>query len=86
MIKLECDKCKKDCGLVAFDVLVRVLHNPEPVSIKDTGNPQITCENTSLRMLLCQDCYKKLGLPNVYSSLNNNKIEFRSNDKNTEER
>ena len=67
MIKLICDKCGKDCDNIALDVLVRALENPTPVSCKDTGEPKITISSETKRMLLCQSCYKRLGLPNVYT-------------------
>lgn len=66
MIKIICDKCGKDCDNIALDVLVRALENPTPVSCKDTGAPKLTINSESKRMLLCQSCYKALGLPNVF--------------------
>ena len=61
-----CDKCGKDCGNIALDVLARAIENPTPTSCNDTGEPKITTSNETKRMLLCQSCYKGLGLPNVY--------------------
>lgn len=77
MIKMICDKCGNDCHLIGYDILIRVLHNPEPVSMTDTGYPSITDDNTSIRMVLCQDCYKKLGLPNPYTALRDKSLIFR---------
>lgn len=28
MIKMICDKCGKDCGRIAYDFLIHLLHNP----------------------------------------------------------
>lgn len=67
MIKMICDKCNKDCGRNAYDILVRMLHNPTPYSVRDIGDPEITDENTHMRFILCQNCYDKLGFPNIYS-------------------
>lgn len=67
MIKIICDKCTKDCGLNAYDVLIKVIHNPIPHSVRDVGDLCITDENTHMRFILCQDCYDKLGFPNIYS-------------------
>lgn len=77
MIKLICDRCGEDCGLNGYDVLVNVLHNPVPTSMNDVGDPQITDDTTSLRMLLCQHCYKELGLPNVYTASMKGTVTFR---------
>lgn len=67
MVKIFCDKCKKDCGLNAYDIMVNVLHNPTPHNISDIGQPCITQDNTHIRFTLCSDCYAKIGFPNVYS-------------------
>lgn len=77
MIKMICDKCGKDCDLIAYDIRIGVLHNPVPVSLKDVGEPKITSDNSHIRMLLCQDCYKELGLPNIYATIRENKLTFR---------
>ncbi len=66
MIKMICDKCEKDCGLNAYDILIRVLHNPSPHNVRDTSDPHITDEDTHMRFILCQDCYERLGFPNIY--------------------
>lgn len=80
MLKMMCDKCGNDSNLIAYDLLIRLLHNPSPVSITDKSDPAITHDNSSMRIMLCQNCYRKLGLPNIYTALNDNKLEFR--DKN----
>lgn len=77
MLKMMCDKCGKDSNLIAYDLLIRLLHNPSPVSITDKSDPTITHDNSSMRIMLCQNCYRKLGLPNIYTALNDNKLEFR---------
>ena len=66
MIKLICDKCGKDCDCHAMDVLVRVIDNPTPVSFNDTGEPKMTICNKTKRMLLCQSCYREMGMPKVF--------------------
>lgn len=77
MIELICDKCGKNCDLNAYDIRVNVIHNPVPSSFKDLGEPHLTDDKSRMRMLLCQDCYRELGLPNIYTVNRNNKIEFR---------
>lgn len=67
MVKIFCDKCKKDCGLNAYDIMVNVLHNPTPHSVRDIEQPCITQDDIHIRFTLCLDCYEKMGLPNVYS-------------------
>lgn len=67
MVKIFCDKCKKDCGLNSYDILVNVLHNPTPHNAFDISQPCITQDNTHIRFTLCQDCYAETGFPNVYS-------------------
>lgn len=74
MMKIICDKCGQDCGLNAYDILIGVLHNPVPTSIKDTGRPTATTDSTHIRFTLCQDCYKSLGLPNFCTHTNSDDI------------
>lgn len=66
MIKLYCDKCGKNCGHIARDILINNIENPVPASINDTSKPQITDDRKTKRLLLCQECYKQTGLPNLY--------------------
>lgn len=75
MIKMFCDKCGKECAN-AYDIKIGVLQNPCPVNIKNTNTAQITDDNTEIRMLLCQDCYNELNLPNVYMSNRAGKLVF----------
>lgn len=42
MIKVFCDRCKKDCGRNAFDIRVGVIHNPTPMYFEDIGELTIT--------------------------------------------
>ena len=77
MLQLICDKCGKNCGGQALDVLVRTLDNPAPLSIDSTSEPKITCDNSAIRMLLCQDCYIELGMPNIYTTKRTGKLKFR---------
>lgn len=80
MVKIFCDKCGKDCDRVAYSVEVNSIHNPSPMYISDTGTPHITDNNSHIIFILCQDCYRDIGLPNIYSSIRNKKICWRDND------
>lgn len=80
MLKVLCDKCGKDCGAQALDVLVRVIDNPAPLSIDSTYEPQITCDNSAIRMLLCHECYEKLGMPNVFTTKRTGQLAFRDKE------
>ena len=66
MVKLYCDKCGKDCGCIARDILINNIENPVPASIRDTTRPQITADCKTKRLLLCQACYRQTGLPNLF--------------------
>lgn len=66
MIKLICDKCGKDCDRIGYDILIRMLDNFAPYDKNDTSAPHLTNKDQHLRMLLCQDCYISLKLPNLY--------------------
>lgn len=83
MIKLECDKCGADCGLIAFDIRVNVIHNPVPVYVRDLGEPHLTDDNTRYRFVLCQKCFRQMGFPNPYMIEKGKPIQFR--DKTEEE-
>lgn len=80
MVKLLCDKCGADCDLVGFDVRVNVLHNSTPHSIFEFGEPKITDDNTHIRFLLCQKCYREMGLPNIYMAQEAKRIVWREDD------
>lgn len=80
MVKLLCDKCGADCDLVGFDVRVNVLHNPTPHSVFEFGEPKITDDNTHIRFLLCQKCYREMGLPNIYVAKEARRIVWREDD------
>lgn len=75
-----CDRCGEDAELVAYDVLVHLLHNPVPVRPIDIGEPKITCDNTHMRFLLCEDCMKEMGFPNIYTFARTNELKFREVD------
>lgn len=77
MIHIECDKCGKDCGLNAFAFTVEVINNPCPVHIFDTGDLQITCDHTKMRMIVCQDCYRSFGFPNIHKAVREKKLTWR---------
>ena len=66
MIKIICDECGGDCDLVGYDLLIRSIHNPCPTSLSDTGNLSITCDKELKRFVLCQKCYDKHMLPNLF--------------------
>ena len=78
MIRVICDKCGVDCCRVAYHVAIQPIHNPTPIYCTDLGNLQITDDNTQIRFCLCQDCYRSLGLPNVYIAADRHKLIFRN--------
>lgn len=80
MIKMICDECGKDCDLCAYDVYLGSLHNPRPVRLSDIGEAQITCENTHIRFVLCQDCYAKHNLPNLWLSVEEKRLAWSEED------
>lgn len=77
MLEIICDRCKKDCDRVGFDVMISTIHNPVPVYFTDAGRAQITDDNTHARFVLCQKCYQEMGLPNIHMAVRTGKIEFR---------
>jgi hypothetical protein len=81
MIKVYCDKCGTDCGLIAYDLTVGIINNPCPVHLLDVGDLKITCDNTKIRMVICQNCYRSLGLPNVYKAAGEKKLTWRDTPK-----
>jgi len=61
-----------------------MLHDPVPMSWRDTVEPTITDEpNTNMRFILCQDCYNKLGFINIYS-VERKRLVFEKVDKRKE--
>lgn len=76
MIKIICDKCGADCECMGYDVLVRVIHNPVPLRVTDTGSPTLTCDDDKMRMILCQKCFHSMGMPNIYKVTQTGKLEF----------
>lgn len=74
MVKVFCDKCGMDCGLNAFVLTIQTIHNPNPVNISSFGSIKLTDDNTHIAMCLCQNCYRELKLPNIYSSVNKGTI------------
>ena len=80
MIKLECDKCGADCGLIAFDIRVNVLHNPVPSYVYDFGEPHLTDDTTRYRFVLCQKCFRQMGFPNPYMIEKGKPIQFRDRE------
>lgn len=76
MIKVICDKCGGNCDRTAYDIQIGAIHNPTPLYANDTGEAKITDDNTRIRFVLCQKCYSKIGLPNIYKTANSGMIEF----------
>jgi len=64
MFKVLCDKCGEDCDKIATFLEIKRVTN-YATSIKDTGSPIGNTEAT-MQLALCQDCYCKLELPNIY--------------------
>lgn len=46
----------------------------------DNGEPKITDGNTHIRFLLCQKCYREMGLPNIYMAQEAKRIVWREDD------
>jgi hypothetical protein len=82
MIKVLCDKCEKDCGLIAYDLTVGMIHNPCPVHIFDVGELKITCDKSKIRMVLCQECYRSLGFPSMHKAVREKELTWRDGDGN----
>ena len=80
MIKIFCDRCGSDCDLVGYDVRINSIHNPTPHSIFEFGEPKLSDDNTHLRFILCQDCYRLMSLPNIYMAKEAKKIVWRDED------
>ena len=80
MVRIMCDRCGLDCNLVGYDVRVNVIHNPTPHSIFEFGEPKLTDDNTHVRFVLCQKCYWKFALPNIYMAKEAKRIVWRDDD------
>lgn len=81
MIQVICDKCHKDCDLNAYVITVNVIHNPCPVHFLDARSDiKLTDDNTAIRMCLCQECYRKLGFPNIYTVTRKEVLEWRESE------
>lgn len=81
MVKVFCDKCKKDSGLNAYAITVEIIHNPAPYAASDMRPIKITDDSASMRFCLCQECYGELGFPNIYDVMNNKRLEgFNANE------
>ena len=77
MIQIICDKCGSDCESNAYEIRVSAIHNPTPLYALDIGDLKITDDNSKYRFILCQDCYREMGFPNVYQVCNTGKLVFR---------
>lgn len=80
MLKIICDKCGHDCDRVGYELRVAAIHNPVPLYPTDIGELKITDDTTQIRCVVCQECYKKLGLPNIYEVARTGEIFFRCED------
>jgi hypothetical protein len=79
MIKVECDKCGKSVSRCSYEIRVLPLINTTPMYFNEGGEANLTCEaDKKIRFILCQDCYAKIGLPNVYWAHDNNELLFRN--------
>lgn len=76
MIKVICDKCKRDCDLNAYVLSVEVIHNPVPHNPLSRAEIKLTDDNAFMRMVLCQDCYGKLPFPNIYTVQRTKELDF----------
>lgn len=80
MIKIICDKCGKEADRVGYSIEVHSLHNASPMYLTDTGLPHITDDNSHINFTLCQDCYRAMKLPNIYTSIRNKEIYWRDKE------
>lgn len=77
MVRVFCDKCGKDCELNAYEIRVEVIHNPTPYHALDIGDAKLSDVKDRCRFILCQDCYREMGMPNVYKVQDTRKVTFR---------
>lgn len=81
MLKVICDYCGEECDRNAFDIRVGILHNPVPMYMNDSGEATITDDNTRIRFVLCQKCYReKFKLPNIYMCSEKNRIVWQDEE------
>lgn len=80
VIKIICDKCGCDCIRVGYHVDIQIIHNPTPIFCTDLGDLKITDDHIRVRFCLCQDCYRSLGLPNIYIAERTHELRFREED------
>lgn len=85
MIKVICDRCKCNCELQAYDILVRVISNPSPHHCLDTDDLRITDDYSRMRMVVCQKCYNELNLPNIHTVNRTKELNFDTNNYDNEE-
>lgn len=77
MLELKCNRCKKDSGRIAYVMTTELIHNPTPQHIFDGGDIRITDTHHRIKYMLCQDCYIKTGLPNIYKAVEEEEVTFR---------
>lgn len=64
-IKLFCDRCGKE-KLETFVISIHNASNPYPRGYSDNSHGVGVCSEAHKTFMLCQDCYKHYGLPNIY--------------------
>lgn len=78
MLKVFCDCCGKDAKLCAYDLRVNLLHNPVPTDhFGSFDEPKVTSDPRRMRFTLCSECYRRLGLPNIYQATEEKTVKFR---------
>ena len=78
MIKVECDKCGQSTSRCNFEIQVLPLINTTPQYFDEAGDAKLTCEaDKRIRFVLCEDCYRNMGLPNVYYAHEKGALVFR---------
>lgn len=80
MLKIICDKCGKEADRVGYSIEIHSLNNPSPMYLSDTGRPRITDCGHHISFTLCQHCYRDMELPNIYTCMRKNKIQWRNED------
>ena len=84
MVKLICEKCKRDCEPFAYDIQIDLLDNPCPTWLSGNCRGQIVGSDYAIRFQLCPDCYKQLDLPNVLRTFDEGKLVFNEREVNDE--
>lgn len=80
MVNVTCDRCGKEHLSNAYDIQVTNISNPAPMNYADTSDLKITSEpmpTRYLRFILCEDCARKMGFPNIYTVHRTKELSFR---------